>query len=729
MGSSTTSSRRGATPLCWFASTALATGLLPFYSLLASAQQTASPEVTTLPEVKVTAPPPSGRTGTRPARTAERPATPAPTSAPPTPEPPTAAGDPVVYSATGVVTPAREVTSSVTVINRQQLEQQQLRTAPDALSTVPGLNVVQTGSPGGQTSIFLRGTNSNHTKFIIDGMDVSDPSIFNRTFDLGQMLTGDVERIEVLRGPQSGLYGADAIGGVVSVITKKGEGPPTWSFTTEGGSFSTFNQRASFGGSGANYNYQFNVDHFHAGSVPATPLELLPPGQARINDYFDAKQYSTKLGANVSEYLTLNYVARYIDAKLKFTGDNFTGDPKPPPGAFSVPAAIQGNQVVHKFFTRGEAVLDPFNGQFVSYFGINWLDNWNQFFDPFGFPPLSKFKGERIRYDYRGDLKLAPNALLIFGASDETESFQQGALNKSSNLKGAFAELQADYQKTFFLVANARVDDDQFFGTHTTYRIAPAVIMPSTDTKFRASYGTGFKVPTLVQKFQDFPPTFFANPNLKPESSTGWDLGVEQPLWDKRALVGVTWFNNHITDLIESGPTGQFIEQCFDGECFKVPIRSNFNIGSARMHGIEAFGAVNVTDRIKLRADYTYTRAIDSDTGLELIRRPKHKWSLQGLWNPIDPLTLTATLVHVGDWIDGNRDFSVPRQVAPGFTVVNVAANFQVNPTLKTFARIDNLFNEHYQNPTGFLRPGIGIYGGMTYTGGVPRLPDFLTGG
>src|SRR5262249_31693800 len=173
--------------------------------------------------------------------TGARPVTPAPPAAtPPVETPPTAAGDPVVYSATGVATPARETTSSVTVINRQQLEQQQLRTAPDALSTVPRLNAVQAGSPGGQTSIFLRGTNPNHTKFIIDGIEVSDPSLNARVFDLGQMLTGNVERIEVLRGPQSGLYGADAIGGVVSVITKKGEGPPTWSFTTEGGSFSTF---------------------------------------------------------------------------------------------------------------------------------------------------------------------------------------------------------------------------------------------------------------------------------------------------------------------------------------------------------------------------------------------------------------------------------------------------------------------------------------------------------
>jgi len=128
-----------------------------------------------------------------------------------------------------------------------------------------------------------------------------------------------------------------------------------------------------------------------------------------------------------------------------------------------------------------------------------------------------------------------------------------------------------------------------------------------------------------------------------------------------------------------------------------------------------------------LRTDYTYTNAIDSTTGLELLRRPKHKISFQASWNPIDPLFLTATVVHVGEWIDGNRDFSVPRQVVSGYTVVNVAGSYQISPNLKAFARIDNLFNEHYQNPSGFLRPGIGAYGGLTLTGGLPTLPGFLT--
>src|SRR5262245_39498115 len=190
MHSSKTAPRRGASRLCWLASTALTSVLVSCYALPAIAQQTAAPETTRLPEVRVTAPQPRPTPRAPRTRTGTPPVAPASTAE--TSTPPTAAGDPVVYSATGVATPARETTSSVTVINRQQLEQQQLRSAPDALSTVPGLNVVQSGSPGGATSILLRGNNSNHTKFIIDGMDVSDASLINRAFDLGQMLTGDV---------------------------------------------------------------------------------------------------------------------------------------------------------------------------------------------------------------------------------------------------------------------------------------------------------------------------------------------------------------------------------------------------------------------------------------------------------------------------------------------------------------------------------------------------------
>ncbi|MET4170571.1 hypothetical protein ABIB99_001653 [Bradyrhizobium sp. LA6.1] len=223
----------------------------------------------------------------------------------------------VVVSPTGVVTPTNLVASSVTVLTARDIERDQRRTASDALSAVPGLNLVQTGGPGGQTSIFMRGTNSNHTKVLIDGIDVSDPGNPNRSFDFGQLLTSDIQQIEVLRGPQGGLYGADALGGVISIVTKKGDGPARATGSVEGGSFGTFNQTAGLSGSQDHFNYAFNVAHFHANDVPVTPVELLPPGQKAIGNYYDNMTYSTKLGAELSENLTLNGVARYTDATLR----------------------------------------------------------------------------------------------------------------------------------------------------------------------------------------------------------------------------------------------------------------------------------------------------------------------------------------------------------------------------------------------------------------------------
>jgi vitamin B12 transporter len=255
----------------------------------------------------------------------------------------------------------------------------------------------------------------------------------------------------------------------------------------------------------------------------------------------------------------------------------------------------------------------------MNYFGVNVVDNWNWFFDPNGFNgPVTISKGDRIRYDYRGEVRVVPNALVLFGASDETETFHTGTLNRSSELKGAFVELQTDYEKRLFLVANGRIDDDEFFGTHTPYRIAPGVIAPWTETKFKGSYGTAFKAPTLVQRFQDFPPTFFANPNLQPESSFGYDYGFEQPLLNKQALVGITWFSNHITNLITSGPNGQ-IDNSFG---FRFLSSRTSTSAAPAPSAWESFAAVNFTERVKVRADYTYTHAIDDITNLELLRRP-----------------------------------------------------------------------------------------------------------
>lgn len=650
--------------------------------LAAKAQQSASPDL--LPPVEVTAPKPKPK----PQR-AQRSSRPAP-AAIPTPAPSAArpAATPVAVSPTGVVTPLAQVPNSISVVTDKQIQTQQYRTVPDVLNTIPGLNVVQTGGPGGQTSVFTRGTNSNHTKLLIDGIEVSDPSTPNGAFDYAHLLTSDVQQLEVLRGPQSGLYGSDAIGGVISVITRKGDGPARATASIEAGSFNTFNQTAGVSGSQDNFNYAVNVAHLHAGDVPVTPLQLLPPGQKAIGNNYDNMTTSSKLGFALSENWTVNSVMRYTDATLLFTGDG---------GFPSFPNAAQSSHNVHQLATREEAVWSVLDGRITNTFGVNYTNDWSSDLAP-GDAVSTVGKGERLKYDWRAVTQLAPGNDFIIGAEQQTERLSTADFSAENGNKAGYIELQSSFAKRVFLVASLRNDVNDSFGSHATYRVAPAVILPWTETKLKASYGTGFKAPTLSELYQNFPAFgFFGNPDLKPEQSTGYDAGFEQPLFNDRVRFGSTYFHNSITNLITSNDT----------------FTSYTNVGLATTEGTENFVAADVTSQLTLRADYTFTRAIDATTGLALLRRPKEKWSATSTWRPIDPLTLAATLLHVSDWKDISRDGSVSNLTAPGYTVVNLRGDYKVSDQVKVFARVDNLFNKHYQNPTGFLAPGLGVFGGI----------------
>jgi vitamin B12 transporter len=688
---------------CLFASTVLVpmvfAGISP-----AKAQQSASPDL--LPPVSVTAPAPPkaarpAAADTKKPRQTARGRMPKPSGAttPAPGAPPAGPATPTVVSPTGIAASSGKTPSSVTVITAKDIETQQYRTVPEALSTVPGLNVVPTGGPGGQTSVFMRGTNSNHTKVLVDGIDVGDPSIPNAAFDFGHLLTGDIEQIEVLRGPQSGLYGSDAIGGVISIITRKGDGPPRATASIETGSYGTFNQNVGLSGSQNNFNYAVDVAHLHVSDLPVTPLQLLPPGQRAIGNNYDNMTYSTKLGADLNEFWSVNAVARYTEATLHFTGDNFNTFP-------STPNAEQSTHEVRQLFTREEAVLSLFDGRIKNYFGVNYTNEWSSDIAP-GDPAATVTTGTRLKYDWHAVTQLAAGQNLVVGAEQQTETIDTTGFSAQNGNQAGFIELQNQFADRLFLVTNFRDDFNDRFGEHATYRIAAAVILPFSETKLKASFGTGFKAPSLSELFQNFPDfNFFGNPDLKPEESTGYDVGFEQPLFNDLIRFGSTYFHNNITNLINSG-TGT------DG--FGNVFFTNVNIDQATTEGTENFALFNLTNRFSVRADYTFTRAIDAGTGIQLLRRPKEKWSTTVTWKPIDPLTLSATVLHVSSWLDVSRGGSATNLYAPGYTIVNLRSDYAINDQLKVFGRVDNLFNLHYQNPTGFLAPGLGVFGGVRF--------------
>jgi len=597
--------------------------------------------------------------------------------------------NPLLISATRNPTPESNVASTVTLITDDDIEAHQNRALPDVLMTVPGLHVVQGGGPGGTTSVFMRGTNPNHTKVFIDGVDVSNPSSFNNAFDFAHLLAAPIERVEVLRGPQSGLYGSDAIGGVINIITKPGSGPPRLTGMIEGGSFGTFNQTGALRGSFDRFSYAFDVEHFHSADTPVTPLDLLPPGRQRIGDSYDNKSFGAKLGAKVTDDVDVGLVARYIDTSLGITGDDFSVFP-------SVPAASQGHGDTRQLFTRGTARQVLFAGVFDHTFGVGYTNDRNRDFFPGAAPTYNR--GDRLKFDWQGNLRLVEGEILTFGAEHQVDAIRDSPVSAQVANDAGFVQLQSSFAERLFNTISVRHDGNDRFGGETTFRIAPALLIAETGTKLKGTVGTGFKAPTLNQLFVDFPAFgFFANPDLRPETSLGYDFGFEQSVPDQQAKFGATYFHNAITDLI--APNALFT--------------TNININQATTRGVEIFGEYRPFEPLALRADYTYTLAMDDILHQQLLRRPRHKASLDARWRVTDQASLTATVLYVGSWADGDRTFTVSGLRTTPYTVANLSGSYDLGHGVTAFARINNLFDRQYQDPTGFLRPGLGVFAGL----------------
>jgi vitamin B12 transporter len=489
-----------------------------------------------------------------------------------------------------------------------------------------------------------------------------------------------------VRGPQSGLYGADAIGGVINIITKKGAGPGQFAGSLEGGTFGTFNQNARVSAAAERYNVYFDFAHFHSRDTPVTPSDLVPPGRSVHGDSYDNKTFSGRFGANLTDNFDIGLVTRYIDTSLRFTGDDLLG-----------PESLRSTEADEQLFTRGTAHLVSFDGALDQTVGLAYTKFNQRDFDPN--PPAavpSFFDGDRIKADWQADAKLMPGQILTFRAEHQRDDITTPVAEITDN--AGMVQLQSSVGEHFFNAVSVRYDSYDTFGAQPTFRIAPTFLIPETDSRLKGSVGTGFKAPTLAELFQNFPSfNFFGNPNLKPETSIGYDLGFEQTFLQKRVQLGATYFHNDIDNLITINDTGTSFQ----------------NVGRATTYGVESFLSYTPWEPLALRADYTFLIANNDITDTELLRRPKHKASLNAAWHVAEAALLSVTLLYVGPWFDVNRAGTVSGVPANGFAIVNLACSHDLGGGLSAYARIDNLFDRRYQDPVGFLRPGFGIFAGL----------------
>lgn len=600
----------------------------------------------------------------------------------------------VVVTATRVETPIEEIASSVTVISSHEIERKQKATVLEVLRGTPGLDVVQSGGPGRGTSVFLRGANSEHTLVMIDGVEVNDPISPGRSFDFAHLTVDNIERIEVIRGPQSTLYGSDAIGGVIHIITKKGEGKPKFFLSAEGGSYTTFRESTGVSGGNKWVNYSLGLSRFDAEGISAANKK---DGNYEKDGYKNTS-LSTRLGFTPLENLNIDFILRYIDAKAET--DNFGGVGGDDPNNVQ-----ESKQFLFKTQV-GLSLLNHFWNQKLG-FVINTHNrdskNKKDAQHPFDFSK-GHYDGQLLKFDWQHTLNLHKTNALTFGFEFEEEEGEskwedQWGVSifpkKTANIKGYYIQDQIKLWDRFFTTIGVRIDDHSRFGTETTYRIAPAYLIKETDTKIKGTFGAGFKAPSLYQLFA--PATLWGpigNKDLKPEKSKGWDFGIEQDLLKHKVSFGATYFRNDFKDLID-----------FDFS------KGYVNIAKAKTEGTELFASVKPIDNLTARINYTYTDTEDKKTGKPLLRRPRNKMGLDLNYHFLDKGNVNLGAIYVGkrdDW----KPYPVLGKIG-GYTLVNLAASYDITKNFQIFGRVDNLFDKDYVEVSGYGTPGLSFFGGI----------------
>jgi vitamin B12 transporter len=543
----------------------------------------------------------------------------------------------------------------------------------DVLRGTPGLDVERSGGPGQITSVFMRGADSDHTLVLIDGIEANDPSSPSRAFDFSTLTTDDIQQIEVIRGPQSSLWGSNAIGGVINIVTKRGEGPLTGYVSSEAGSFNTYRESAGFSGGTKFVNYSLSVTENDSQGFPAADAKY----GNHTPDSYDNTSFASRVGVNLSDTFSIDLITRYQDNRVRI--DDGGGPDENDPNRW----LKSENE-----FLRIQPHLVLFDGVLVQTYGFNYTHYVRDDTDPFA---PNQSVGSVLKFDFQNDIHVCKNNTATAGVDLYEEGYRgTGVPQKYANSAGIFLQDQASFADSLFLALGSRYEDNSLVGSNFTYRATGAYLFP-TNTKLHASFGTGFKSPTLSDLYSSY-----GSRSLKPEQSQGWDAGVEQSFFERRVVVDATYFNNHFTDLIDYDYISNHEE----------------NIGEARAQGVELGSAIRPTDRLTLGANYTYTDTEDETTRLSLLRRAPNKIGAFANYQycPQGDVTLTVNYVSSRADIDPVT-FNQIR--LGGYTLVNLATSYKVTNNFELTARIDNLLNQHYEDVAGYGTADISFYGGF----------------
>jgi vitamin B12 transporter len=617
----------------------------------------------------------------------------------------------IVIFANQAPTEASRVGAAATLITGEELREKGFTTVADALRTVPGLAVSQSGGRGSFTQVRIRGAESNHLLVLMDGVPVN--SIDGGDFNFADFAIEDVERIEVIRGPQSGIYGANAHAGVISLVTKSGRGlaKPEVNVRMEGGSMSTAAIGASARGSNGAFYGAVSVDQNTTAGHNVSRF-----GSERDGSH--ATTVTTKLGVDLAPNLNVEGALRYTQRYTQIDGQPFAG-------RFEGLAADEAFDFNNFRGINGRiaATWSLFDGAFVQRFGASRFDEKRNDDDVvFGY---FKSDGYRENFDYKATLKQHTQ---LFGGEGHTLTFladrqKEFLTMDSASLSGQFGDPAAaafwaagaertrnglageyalDLPFGLTLTSAVRRDDNSGFADVTTWRETLSQRFPEVGTRLHASIGTGVTNPTFTEQYGFFVGSFIGNPDLRPESSLGWDAGVEQAFFDRRLVIDVTYFASEFKDKIVSQQVGgTFLFTVVNEE------------GISPRHGVEVSAKATPADWLTLSGSYTYTDARLAD-GTPEIRRPKHAGSASAtLRFPDGKTRLTLNGVYNGSMPDTWFRFPLTPVTLDAYTTVGGMLSYDVTPTVTAYVRAENIFNTSYEEVFSYRAQGFAAYAGL----------------
>lgn len=614
---------------------------------------------------------------------------------------PTPVGE-LVIVANRTPQPRAKVGNSVTVLDAAEIAASQATQVADLINRTPGVSMARNGGEGQPTSIFIRGAESTQTLVLIDGVVLNDPSQPAGGFDFGNLLTGDISRIEILRGAQSTLWGSQAIGGVVDVITREPASGLEGDVDVQGGSRSTGDFRAGVGGTVDRLSFRLAGGYYTTGGIDAFDSTL----GGKVPDPFHDAGFSGRIGYLIAPDVRLDLRGYYTVGRVRFDGyDTSTG-------AFGDDLEYG---VTRQYVGYAGLDIGAPDARFRNRLDVQYTDTDRRSYDP-GLadyePSIETFYGfgANTRFEYQGAFAIAPAYKLVFGAQHEHSTLTTDTpayditpspLDASADIDSGYAQLQGDVAKGLSVTGGLRYDSHSTFGGHVTGQASAAWSPDGGTTVLRASFGQGFKAPALYQLY-----SAYGNQSLRPETANSWDVGVERHLLSGRITLSATYFGRDTRDLID------FIDLCPNpSEAFGCYA----NVTHATAEGVELGVRADITERLNVSANYTYTDAQNVTDHSPLLLRPKNTANAQVSYVWPAKLTTTVAVRYVGPNPDEgfDADFNTVPVVLHPYTVVDLRASYPISKSLEVYGRIENLFDDHYETAYPYGSLGRGAFAGV----------------